>query len=72
MNATRIELPPFQPVRFEYPTLLRAIIESVLTLGRTVLVTGVGLGLLIGFAMVIAFAVTTGAYMLGFDAAADY
>ncbi|BEL03990.1 hypothetical protein Q0Z83_021810 [Actinoplanes sichuanensis] len=68
MSAPRIELPPFQFAPIVYPSIGRAILESSLTVGRTVLVTGLGLGLLIGFAMLIAFALTTGAGALGFQA----
>jgi hypothetical protein len=67
MNAQRIELPPFVSAPIVYPSLGRTIVDSSLTVGRTVLIGGAGLGLLIGFAMVIAIAITSAAYLLGFD-----
>lgn len=70
MNAQRIQLPPFQPAPIEYPSLGRAIVDSSITVGKTVLIGGAGLGLLIGCAMVIAIAITSVAYLLGFDATA--
>jgi hypothetical protein len=60
------------PLRLVYPSLGKTLIESSLTVGRTVLITGVGLGILIGFAMLIAVALTAGASVLGFDASAGY
>ncbi|MEU4162891.1 hypothetical protein [Actinoplanes sp. NPDC026670] len=68
MNAQRIELPPFVSAPIVYPSLGRAIIDSSFTVGRSVLVGGLGLALLIGFAMLIAFGVATGAGALGFEA----
>ncbi|MEU8662607.1 hypothetical protein [Actinoplanes philippinensis] len=68
MNASRVDLPPFRPAPIVYPSLGRSIVDSSLTVGRTVLVTGAGLGLLIGFAMVIAFILTMVAGLLGIGA----
>ncbi|MFC4068889.1 hypothetical protein [Actinoplanes subglobosus] len=72
MNVTRVELPPMPPTRIVYPSLGRSIIDSSITVGRTVLVTGAALGILIGFSVVIALALTTGAGVLGYDASASY
>ena len=58
--------------RIVYPSLSRVIVDSSLILGRTLLVTGLGLGLLIGFAMLIAFGLTTGVGFLGYDASTAY
>jgi hypothetical protein len=60
------------PLRLVYPSLGRTLIDSSLTVGRTVLVAGVGLGILIGFAMLIAFVLTAGVGVLGFDPSAGH
>jgi hypothetical protein len=72
MNTTRMELPPMAPLRFVYPSLGKTIIDSSLTVGRTVLVGALGLSLLIGFAMLIAFGLTAGADVLGLDASGGH
>ncbi|WP_433796284.1 hypothetical protein [Actinoplanes sp. CA-252034] len=72
MSASSVDLPPFRPTPIVYPSLGRAILDSSMTVGRTILVTGAGLGLLIGFALVIAFGLTTGAGLLGFEAASRH
>jgi hypothetical protein len=72
MNTTRMDVQPFRSAPIVYPTLGRSIIDSSLTLGRTILVAGVGLALLIGVAMLIAVVLTAGVDVLGLSSASHY
>ncbi|MEU4156526.1 hypothetical protein [Actinoplanes sp. NPDC026670] len=66
MNASHIE------AAHTDPSLVRAILDGVLMLGRTAVITVAGIGTLIGVAMVIALMLTAAVDIPGYDAAADY
>ncbi|MFD1367288.1 hypothetical protein [Actinoplanes sichuanensis] len=72
MNASQIDVQPLLTAAHAHPPLSRAILDGVLMLGRTALFTVVGVGSLIGVAMVIALMLTAAVDIPGYDAAADY
>ncbi|BEL04043.1 hypothetical protein Q0Z83_022340 [Actinoplanes sichuanensis] len=76
MNITPAEIKPMPAAdltcRVTYPSLGRQIVDSMVILGRTGLITGVGAVVLLGTAMVIAYAVAGAFGLLGFDASAGY
>ncbi|WP_433796268.1 hypothetical protein [Actinoplanes sp. CA-252034] len=71
MNATRLDAQPSTD-SLTHPTLGRSVVDSVLASGRSALVALTGFGLIIGVAVVIAFALTTAIDIPGYDASADY
>jgi hypothetical protein len=72
MNITPVEIQPFSLAPFAYPSVGRALLDSVLTIGRTALITVTGFSFLIGSAVAIAVALTTVVAALGYDASVHY
>jgi hypothetical protein len=76
MNITRADLKSMQApeltCRVTYPSLGRSVVDSMLILGRTTLISGIGAVVLLGVAIVIAYALAGALGLLGYDAAASY
>ncbi|MEU4164093.1 hypothetical protein [Actinoplanes sp. NPDC026670] len=76
MNITTAEIKPMPAAditcRVTYPSLGRQVVDSMLILGRTGLITGVGATVLFGVAIAIAYALAAGLGLLGFDASSSY
>jgi hypothetical protein len=76
MNITSADLKSMQApeltCRVTYPSLGRSVVDSMLILGRTTLISGVGAVVLLGAAIVIAYGLAGALGLLGYDAAASY
>lgn len=58
--------------RVTYPSVGRSLVDGMLMLGRTGLITGAGAAVLLGSAMAIGYVLATALGLLGLDAAGSY